>query len=236
MPIEDGRQVSPTLAGIRRDHRERYRFAAGFIPDGGWVLDIACGIGYGSWMMAQLARPALVVGVDICAQTIAYGLQHYPHPRVVLMRADALALDLGGQRFDAVVSFETLEHIAQDRLFLERLKAALAPGGTLIVSTPNQEVLPFDASYYAHHLRHYRSAEFCDLLTACGLEVMGSYAQHDDEVGDITLGFGGAFDIAVCRDAGCAFAERQALACLSEAAAADLRLSSGAGFSETGVM
>jgi SAM-dependent methyltransferase len=201
MAIQDGRQVSPILEGIRRDHRERYRFAARFIPAGGSVLDAACGIGYGSWMLAQLARPAAVIGVDVSTEAIAYGLCHYPHPRVALVRADLLLLDLGDQRFDVIVSFETLEHIAEDRAFLARLRRALAPDGTLIISTPNQDVMPFDPDYYDHHLRHYTSAEFADLLTETGLAVRSAHTQVDREQGAILPCFGGAFDIAVCRRA-----------------------------------
>lgn len=198
MPIEDGRRVSPTIAGIRRDDVARYQFAAQRIAHRAWVLDVACGTGYGSWLMAQLARPERVVGVDICPDAIAYGLRHYAHPRVNLMCADALRLDLGGQQFDLIVSFETLEHIAQDRAFLERLAQALAPGGMLVISTPNQEVLPFNPSCYAHHVRHYTSAEFADLLARSGFALIEAWTQPDRESGAIAPGFGGAFDIAVC--------------------------------------
>jgi len=201
MAIEDGRQVSPTLDGVRRDHLERYRFAARFIPDGAAVLDAACGMGYGSWMLAELARPRAVIGVDISTEAIGYGVLHYPHARVALVRADLLKLDLGDQRFDVIVSFETLEHICEDRIFLTRLRRALAPGGMLIVSTPNQDVMPFDPVYYAQHVRHYTSGEFADLLTACGLAVMSAHTQANRDGSDIKPGFGGAFDIAVCRSA-----------------------------------
>ena len=201
MPIQDGRQVSPTLDGIRRDHRERYCLAATLIPDHAWVLDVACGIGYGSRIMAELARPEMIIGVDISPDAIGYGLEHYHHPRVNLLCGDALKLDLGGQRFDVIVSFETLEHIEEDRAFLANLRRLLAPEGLLIISTPNEDVLPFDPSYYAYHVRHYRSAEFTRLLADGGFGLIAAYTQHDRETGNIRRGLGGAFDIAVCASA-----------------------------------
>jgi len=202
MGIEGGRQVSPTLEGIRRDHRERYRFAAGLIPDGASVLDAACGVGYGSWMMAQLARPAEIIAVDISEDAIGYAQRHYAHPLVAFLRDDLLAADLGVERFDLIVSFETLEHIAEDRAFLARLQRALAPSGALVISTPNEDVLPFDPGYYAHHVRHYRSAELTALLAESGFELAAAHTQPDREIGEIHPGFGGAFDIATCRKGG----------------------------------
>ncbi|UCH34679.1 MAG: methyltransferase domain-containing protein [Armatimonadota bacterium] len=213
MAIEDEREVSPTLDGIRRDHRERYRLAASFISEGAWVLDAACGIGYGSWMMAEMAQPTHVVGVDISLDAVAYGLRHYPHPGVTLMCADLLKLDLGGQRFDVIVSFEALEHVAEDRAFLAKLGQLLVPGGTLMVSTPNEDVLPFDPSNHAHHVRHYKSAEFTGLLAESGFGLIAAYAQDDREAGDIRLGLGGAFDIAVCANIGLADAAEIARLC-----------------------
>jgi 2-polyprenyl-3-methyl-5-hydroxy-6-metoxy-1,4-benzoquinol methylase len=144
MPIEDGRQVSPTLEGIRRDHRERYRLAASLIPDGASVLDAACGVGYGSWMLAGLSRPREVVAVDISPDAIAYARRHYSHPRVTFHCADLLACRFDAGRFDVIVSFETLEHIAEDRVFLALLERRSAPDGMLVISTRNEDVLHVD--------------------------------------------------------------------------------------------
>jgi len=202
MPIEDGRQVSPTVEGIRRDHRERYRLAASLIPDGALALDAACGVGYGSWMLAELARPREVVGVDISPDAIRYAQRHYSHPRVTFHCTDLLACRFAAGRFEVIVSFETLEHIAEDRAFLAMLERTLAPDGILAISTPNEDVLHFDPDYYAHHVRHYRSVEFAQLLRASGFTVIGAYTQPDGELGGIRPGFGGAFDIAVCAKAG----------------------------------
>ena len=201
MAIAGGRQVSPTIEGIRRDHVERYRFAAGLIPDGAAVLDAACGVGYGSRMLAELARPAEVVAVDVSGEAIDYAISHYDHPLVTYKCADLLAADLGVERFDVIVSFETLEHIAQDREFLARLRRALAPGGMLLISTPNEEVLPLDPGHYAYHVRHYTSAEFAALLAESGFDLVARHTQPDREAGGIVPGFGGAFDIAACAKA-----------------------------------
>jgi len=202
MPIEDGRQVSPTVDGIRRDHRERYRLAASLVPDGASVLDAACGVGYGSWMLAELARPREVLGVDIAVDAVIYAQEHYFHPRAAFECADVLSCRFDDGRFDVIVSFETLEHIAEDRAFLALLQRALAPGGTLIISTPNEDVLHFDPNYYAYHVRHYRSAEFVELLRAGGFAMTAAYTQPNVQLGEVVPGFGGAFDIAVCSNVG----------------------------------
>ncbi len=50
------RQAAPNLKGIRPDHVARYELAARFIPENGVVLDMACGVGYGAYILARKAR------------------------------------------------------------------------------------------------------------------------------------------------------------------------------------
>ena len=94
------RQWGISLDEIRRDHVERYRFAASKLPKG-LVLDVACGCGYGSKLLHDAGFE--VIGIDISEEAIEYAKTHHNGPHFV--QGDAT--DAYGP-FDAVVSFETL--------------------------------------------------------------------------------------------------------------------------------
>jgi 2-polyprenyl-3-methyl-5-hydroxy-6-metoxy-1,4-benzoquinol methylase len=117
------------------EHIYRYRFAKGFVK-GKAVLDVACGEGYGS--KALLAAGAMtVIGIDISAEATNHArLTHGIDARV----ADASATGLDSESIDVVVSFETIEHLADPDSFLKECHRVLRRGGTLVISTPNKPV------------------------------------------------------------------------------------------------
>jgi 2-polyprenyl-3-methyl-5-hydroxy-6-metoxy-1,4-benzoquinol methylase len=193
------RQVAPTLENIRADHRARYEFAAGLIPRGARVLDVACGVGYGSKILSDRSPAAEIRAADISEGAIAYAREHYQTPKVQFDVGDALELDWPAGHFDVAVSFETIEHLPDAPHFLSRLRAALRPGGLLICSVPNQDRLPFDPKRFKHHVRHYRPQEMEDLLNAAGFVVERRHTQPDAASGEIRPNWNGQFNIAVCR-------------------------------------
>ena len=74
--MKDGeRQVSPTLDGIRRDHVARYDWAAKQLPAGSRIADFACGVGYGTRVLADAGH--LVTGFDIDDEALAYAGKNY---------------------------------------------------------------------------------------------------------------------------------------------------------------
>src|SRR3954467_14298237 len=69
------RQVAPTLEGIRADHVARYQFAAQLLKKPTRVIDFACGVGYGSKILADAGH--FVYGYDRDPEAIAYAREHY---------------------------------------------------------------------------------------------------------------------------------------------------------------
>jgi SAM-dependent methyltransferase len=101
------------------------------------TLDVACGSGYGSALLAARARR--VVGVDLAPAAIAHARSRYAAFRnLEFVAGDCTALPLGDASVDAVVSFETLEHIHGQQAFLDEVARVLTPEGLLILSCPNK--------------------------------------------------------------------------------------------------
>lgn len=125
-----------TEPGIVALHRKRYEFALPFCA-GMDVLDLGCGVGYGTALLAEQARRA--VGVDVDPETIAYARRRYAAPNVEFREDDALALGVPDGSFDVVCSFETIEHVPDADAFVHEVRRVLRPGGAFLVSTPRAE-------------------------------------------------------------------------------------------------
>lgn len=155
--------VSKNRDEIYYEHAKRYSFAGAFIG-GREVLDVACGSGYGSYYLAKNGARH-VTGIDISEEMIRYCRSRYRRPNLEFQVMDAADLKFPDNSFDAVISFETIEHIYQPELFLSGLKRVLKPEGMLVISTPNKAVyglLPEDAHEF--HLREFYLDEFKELL------------------------------------------------------------------------
>jgi len=101
------------------------------------VLDVACGAGYGSALLAR--RAAKVTGADISPAAIEHARSRYVDiANLVFRQADCAALPFADASFDVVVSFETLEHIAAQEAFLDEVERVLRPGGFVVLSCPNK--------------------------------------------------------------------------------------------------
>ena len=193
------RQVAPDVGQIRIDHRKRYEFAADLTSGGARVLDVACGVGYGSRILSDRSPAAEIVATDVDRGAIAYARRHYPSPNVRFEVGDAGRVDWPSAHFDMAVSFETIEHLPDAPGFLARVFQAVRPGGTLVCSVPNQDRMPFDPKRHKYHLRHYTPGELEQLLAGAGFELQSRHSQPDSESDRIDEGWQGQYIIAVCR-------------------------------------
>ena len=150
-------------------HIDRYEFAANYlkhkIKKDSLILDAACGTGYGSDILKE-TEPNKIIGVDVSSEAIAYASKKYGNNICTFRVADIM--DMAGfdnDIFDAVVSFETIEHIEKPLTFLENIKRLLKKGGIFIVSTPNKwgitkdHKFDYDYSLFQGHLSQFFQIE-----------------------------------------------------------------------------
>ena len=154
-------------------HLARYRFAARFVK-GGRVLDCACGVGYGTALLARAEKkPDRVLGVDIDPSAVDHATRTYRSEGVEFRVGDGATLaDPVG--FDTIVSLETVEHVTEPSILLGNFVRLLSPGGTLIASvpvTPSVDVNPY-------HLHDFTERSFRALGAALGLVELDAFAQR----------------------------------------------------------
>lgn len=147
------------------EHYHRYAMIRPLVA-GKKVLDAACGEGYGSHLLSQSAQS--VVGVDLSEPTIAHAKSTYQKENLSFIQADILQMEmLPDHSFEVVVSFETLEHLAEHQQLLKELKRVLTDDGLLIISTPDKaEYSDKTGHQNPFHLKELYQDEFYALLSA----------------------------------------------------------------------
>jgi 2-polyprenyl-3-methyl-5-hydroxy-6-metoxy-1,4-benzoquinol methylase len=126
------------------------------------VVDMACGEGYGSDLLAA-AGAASVVGVDANPEAHEHARLRYRRPN---LRFERDLVESFAEPCDAVVFLQTIEHVEDPGAILAHFRSMLAPGGVAYVSTPNVLTLAppgAEKSDNPWHLREYRAEEFREL-------------------------------------------------------------------------
>jgi 2-polyprenyl-6-hydroxyphenyl methylase/3-demethylubiquinone-9 3-methyltransferase len=100
------------------------------------ALDVGCGAGLLCEPLARLG--ATVTGVDAAQENVAVAAAHAKGAGLAIDYRCGDVAELGLAGFDLVTAMEVIEHVADKAAFLAALKAALAPGGLMILSTPNR--------------------------------------------------------------------------------------------------
>lgn len=144
------------------EHLHRYALAAA-LCSGKSVLDIACGDGYGSNLLADKAKS--VTGVDIDTVTVELAQRKYKKPNLEFKSGSADKIPFPDRSFDMVVSFETLEHHDKHTEMMQEIKRVLVPGGFCLISTPDKRVYSDGKNYKnPFHVKELYKEEFEALL------------------------------------------------------------------------
>lgn len=146
------------------EHLHRYALAMQ-LAENKVVLDIACGEGYGSNLLATVAEK--VYGVDIDDNSIKHAQQKYQQfqpEKLKFIQGDATNIpDIVGQ-VDLIVSFETLEHLGAQNDMLASFISHLKPDGIVIISTPEKTLYQKRSPNNPYHVKELNLNEFQELI------------------------------------------------------------------------
>ena len=154
------RQTSADILNIRADHRFRYEFACKHInkvcqSDTLFGADIFCGNGYGSKIISESTNCKNLLSVDGSSGAIEFAKINYSNSNIIDYRHLEFPFSLKRNFFDFIVSLESVEHVANDDLFIRTLWHALKHQGVFILSTPDEEYMPYEINPNEFHYRHY---------------------------------------------------------------------------------
>ncbi|MFM8333644.1 MAG: class I SAM-dependent methyltransferase [Candidatus Methylumidiphilus sp.] len=155
-------------------HIERYKFATQYVK-GKTVLDIACGVGYGSVILGE-AGAVHVDGVDISSEAVNYAKSEYNLENVQFHEGDITSFS-SPSKYDVITCFETIEHVDDYVASLSNLYGSLKTGGCLIISSPYRVVTSplakslADKPVNKFHVREFMPDELKASLVQCGFLV-----------------------------------------------------------------
>ncbi len=189
---------------IAIEHEARYRWAEGLARDRE-VLDVACGVGYGTSVLAR-AGATRALGVDVSPDALDQARKRAGDLEEFVV-GDLHNLPCEDHSFDLITCFETIEHVADPARGLDELRRVIRPDGVLLLSSPNRDVYipgnPFHVHEYTpdeleaavsarfEHVRVYRQRNHLASLI-CGDETF-AVARLDQQIEtDMRKGVAGA--------------------------------------------
>ena len=131
----NGERVNPDFPGENFiNHRKVYLFFSQLVPNK-IVLDVGCGTGYGTAILAE--RAAQIIGIDNSNSAISFAKRRYP--KVDFRQMNAQQLRFPDAFFDLIFSSENFEHLPDQASHLRELRRVLKSDGLCFIATPNPE-------------------------------------------------------------------------------------------------
>ncbi len=132
-----------------------YVLAAGYVQ--GNLLEVGCGEGRGiDWLLPKITSYS---AIDKIASVVQKLQLKYPLAKFIAGNIPPLT-SYADNSFDCVVSFQVIEHIQDDHLFLKEINRILKPGGFALITTPNR---PLSLSRNPWHIREYTAIDLTEL-------------------------------------------------------------------------
>jgi len=174
---------SPEDSISRERHRFAYEFAAQRLTSTDDVLDVGCGEGYGAPIL--LGSGKTYVGIDLSEAVVGEARRNFGSDRARFTDFDGARVPFGDDAFDAVVSFQVIEHVADVSAYLTEIQRVLRPTGWVMFTTPNRllRLGPDERPWNRFHLREYDPQGLADDLARSfpNVQVLGVRASPEAE-------------------------------------------------------
>jgi len=191
------RRAWPEQRSFSETSISNYKFAVKFIRHAENTLDIASGMGDGTYLLSKLSDN--VIGIDSSRESIKSCMKKYGKIRnIKFIEHDAMTYDFPENYFDVVVSFHTMEHIKNDGLFLTKLRRCLKKNGLLILEVPISTKYPFihtTVPINPYHIREYDVAMLTKMISS-KMEIKEKYGVNKGIYVNIKNARNGAFFVA----------------------------------------
>lgn len=141
-----------------------YQYVKTIIPQQSTVLDLGCGDGYGTQILAKNVEK--IIGIDIDPLIIEKAREKYD-AGVDFAVYEGNLIPYQDETFDVITSFQVIEHVTDVDLFLSEIQRVLKSKGVAYISTPNRlyRLNPGDKPWNIYHLREYSPAQLSEVLT-----------------------------------------------------------------------
>ena len=168
-------------------HLFAYKFAKDNISKNSFVLEVGCGEGYGTNLLSQNA--VKIIGVDVDRNTIAHASKKYGTENCIFRVYDGARIPYEDNTFDAVISFQVIEHVYDDINFVSEIYRVLKRNGVFILTTPNRtfRLKPGQKPWCRFHIREYYPHELENVLKTKFLDVKVWGIRGNEEVQRIEI-------------------------------------------------
>ena len=147
------------------EHLHRYHEAAKEVRRTDCLLDLACGTGFGTNLLAE-HTDGMVIGGDLAPSAIEESREHWSRANLEFRVLDGVAIAFEDSHFDKLVSFETIEHTTKYREMLAEFSRVLKPGGSAFISTPNFPInSPRGLATNPYHTQEFEYDELLGVLS-----------------------------------------------------------------------
>jgi SAM-dependent methyltransferase len=166
-----------------------YEFAAKELPDNCRVLELGAGEGYGTFELSQSGKVREITGLDIDPHSIDRAAKKYKSDKLSYKVYDGNRIPYDDNAFDAVISFQVIEHIRDDRNTITEIHRVLKNDGIFLLTTPNREIRlkAGQKPWNRFHIREYSSGSLRNLLVSSFNQTEISGVHGNDEVHSIEI-------------------------------------------------
>ncbi len=136
------------------------------------LLDVGCGLAYGTALMAQKAKE--VTGLDYDKQTIEQNKLSYPHQKNLSFKQGAVPpLPFEKNSFDIITAFQFIEHIHERSAFIQNAVEVLKPGGMMVITTPNEKMSLARNPFHVHEYTFAEMQQTLEQIPGIRFELLG---------------------------------------------------------------